>query len=187
MKATLWLVPTPLDFGCEVQTPLDQVLPTGTLAVAARLPHWICENAKTTRAYPLIEDTHYTQTQLGARYTLPLGQHMLTFGLGRQTDQLRIANNTSREGDRRNQYGLAQGDFTLLPDLHMLAGVRYDSFNEFGHAATPRLVVATGGLTAAGEQVVRLHPVRGVVGLGPVEGHAELGAAGAAALAVESH
>lgn len=96
-------------------------------------------DAKTTRAYPLIEDTHYTQTQLGARYTLPLGQHMLTIGLGRQTDQLRVANNTSREGDRRNQYGLAQGDFTLLPDLHMLAGVRYDSFNEFGHATTPRL------------------------------------------------
>lgn len=47
----LYLVPAPLDFGCDVQTPLDQVLPTGTLAVAARLPHWICENAKSARAY----------------------------------------------------------------------------------------------------------------------------------------
>ena len=47
----LYLVPAPLDFGCEVQTPLDQVLPAGTLAVAARLPHWICENAKSARAY----------------------------------------------------------------------------------------------------------------------------------------
>ena len=47
----LYLVPAPLDFGCEVQTPLDQVLPSGTLAVAARLPHWICENAKSARAY----------------------------------------------------------------------------------------------------------------------------------------
>lgn len=47
----LYLVPAPLDFGCEVQTPLDQVLPAGTLTVAARLPHWICENAKSARAY----------------------------------------------------------------------------------------------------------------------------------------
>ncbi len=50
-RGKLYLVPTPLDFGCEVQTPLDQVLPMGTLAVAARLPHWICENAKSARAY----------------------------------------------------------------------------------------------------------------------------------------
>ena len=47
----LYLVPAPLDFGCDVQTPLDQVLPSGTLTVAARLPHWICENAKSARAY----------------------------------------------------------------------------------------------------------------------------------------
>jgi 16S rRNA (cytidine1402-2'-O)-methyltransferase len=47
----LYLVPAPLDFGCEVQAPLDEVLPAGTLAVAARLPHWICENAKSARAY----------------------------------------------------------------------------------------------------------------------------------------
>ncbi len=50
-RGKLYLVPAPLDFGCEVQTPLDQVLPAGTLTVAARLPHWICENAKSARAY----------------------------------------------------------------------------------------------------------------------------------------
>ena len=47
----LYLVPAPLDFGCEVQTPLQDVMPMGTLQVAARLAHWVCENAKTTRAY----------------------------------------------------------------------------------------------------------------------------------------
>ncbi|MCZ8251063.1 MAG: SAM-dependent methyltransferase [Hylemonella sp.] len=47
----LYLVPAPLDFGCERQTPLDQVLPSGTLVVAARLSHWICENARSARAY----------------------------------------------------------------------------------------------------------------------------------------
>lgn len=48
---TLYLVPAPLDFGCDTQTPLTQVLPEGTLRTAARLTHWICENAKSTRAY----------------------------------------------------------------------------------------------------------------------------------------
>jgi 16S rRNA (cytidine1402-2'-O)-methyltransferase len=47
----LYLVPAPLDFGCDTQAPLQDVIPAGTLQVAARLNHWICENAKTTRAY----------------------------------------------------------------------------------------------------------------------------------------
>jgi 16S rRNA (cytidine1402-2'-O)-methyltransferase len=47
----LYLVPAPLDFGCATQAPLEDVIPAGTLAVAARLDHWICENAKTARAY----------------------------------------------------------------------------------------------------------------------------------------
>ena len=50
-KGTLYLVPAPLDFGCDTLTPLQEALPQGTLAVAARLGHWICENAKSTRAY----------------------------------------------------------------------------------------------------------------------------------------
>jgi len=49
-RGRLYLVPAPLDFGCAGQTPLEQVLPAGTIAVAARLTHWICENAKSARA-----------------------------------------------------------------------------------------------------------------------------------------
>lgn len=51
VRGVLFLVPAPLDFGCASQTPLDEVLPAGTLRVAARLEHWVCENAKTARAY----------------------------------------------------------------------------------------------------------------------------------------
>ncbi len=47
----LYLVPAPLDFGCDSQVPLLQVMPDGTLAIAATLQHWVCENAKSTRAY----------------------------------------------------------------------------------------------------------------------------------------
>lgn len=50
-KGKLYLVPAPLDFGCAVQAPLADVMPLETLRIAARLPCWICENAKSTRAY----------------------------------------------------------------------------------------------------------------------------------------
>lgn len=48
---TLFLVPAPLDFGCTPEVPLTQVMPQATLNTAARLTHWVGENAKTTRAY----------------------------------------------------------------------------------------------------------------------------------------
>ncbi|WP_404300106.1 SAM-dependent methyltransferase [Alicycliphilus denitrificans] len=48
---TLYLVPAPLDFGCDGETALAEVLPEGTLRRAAQLTHWICENAKSCRAY----------------------------------------------------------------------------------------------------------------------------------------
>jgi 16S rRNA (cytidine1402-2'-O)-methyltransferase len=47
----LYLVPAPLDFGCEQQTSLQDVLPMGTITTAATLTHWVCENAKSARAY----------------------------------------------------------------------------------------------------------------------------------------
>jgi 16S rRNA (cytidine1402-2'-O)-methyltransferase len=47
----LYLVPTPLDFACDTQAPLTDVLPAGTIAVAARVTHWVCENAKSARAF----------------------------------------------------------------------------------------------------------------------------------------
>ncbi len=48
---TLYLVPTPLDFGCDVQAPITDVLPQETLQVASRVDQWITENAKSTRAF----------------------------------------------------------------------------------------------------------------------------------------
>ncbi|QDL55434.1 SAM-dependent methyltransferase [Rhodoferax aquaticus] len=47
----LYLVPAPLDFSCATQAPLENAIPKGTLQVAASLQHWVCENAKSTRAY----------------------------------------------------------------------------------------------------------------------------------------
>ncbi len=50
-QGRLYLVPAPLDFGCDSQSDLQNSMPLGTLHVAARLHYWVCENAKSTRAY----------------------------------------------------------------------------------------------------------------------------------------
>lgn len=50
-KGRLYLVPTPLDFGCAEQAPIQDSLPQATLSAAAVLQHWITENAKSTRAF----------------------------------------------------------------------------------------------------------------------------------------
>ena len=51
---TLYLVPNALDFGIEgadEAVPLDELLPMGVLRIAARLEHWVAENARSTRAF----------------------------------------------------------------------------------------------------------------------------------------
>lgn len=50
-KGSLYLVPAPLDFGCDETPDLQATLPLGTLQAAAGLRHWVCENAKSARAY----------------------------------------------------------------------------------------------------------------------------------------
>ena len=83
----LFLVPAPLDFGCQQEAPLSNVMPAGTLQSAANITHWICENAKTTRAYlkridsltPLRETIQaQTITEL-PRHVHKKGDHLGTF------------------------------------------------------------------------------------------------------------
>jgi 16S rRNA (cytidine1402-2'-O)-methyltransferase len=67
VKGKLYLVPAPLDFGCDSQAPLPDVMPVGTLQVASRLCCWICENAKSTRAYlKRINELHPLSTPVQA-------------------------------------------------------------------------------------------------------------------------
>ncbi len=46
----LVLVPNTLDLGTDTEVDLAQVLPQAVISRAASLGHWVCENAKTTRA-----------------------------------------------------------------------------------------------------------------------------------------
>jgi 16S rRNA (cytidine1402-2'-O)-methyltransferase len=51
-RGTLYLVPSTLDLGIPAApTPLDDVLPALTIRTAARLTHWVVENAKSARAF----------------------------------------------------------------------------------------------------------------------------------------
>ncbi|MEO8151895.1 MAG: SAM-dependent methyltransferase [Rhizobacter sp.] len=47
----LILVPNTLDFGVDSDASLQEVLPLTVIQTAARLTHWVAENAKTTRAF----------------------------------------------------------------------------------------------------------------------------------------
>ncbi|NJS37349.1 MAG: ribosomal RNA small subunit methyltransferase I, partial [Brachymonas sp.] len=71
MTVKLLLIPTPLDFGCDTQAPITEVLPLATLEAAAQTTHWICENAKSCRAF--IKRVGEVQT-----LALPLQQHSIT-------------------------------------------------------------------------------------------------------------
>ena len=51
-RGKLYLVPNTLDFGATDSAPaLQDVLPLGVIQIAAKLGHWVAENAKTTRAF----------------------------------------------------------------------------------------------------------------------------------------
>lgn len=67
----LVLVPNTLDLGTETEVDLAQVLPLAVISRAAALGHWVCENAKTTRA--LLKRVH----QL-VPLALPLQQIQIT-------------------------------------------------------------------------------------------------------------
>ena len=55
MSGVLYLVPNALDFGVDSTgagaVDLQEVLPLGVIRIAALLPCWVAENAKTTRAF----------------------------------------------------------------------------------------------------------------------------------------
>jgi 16S rRNA (cytidine1402-2'-O)-methyltransferase len=76
-KGCLYLVPTPLDFGCSEQAPVSDVLPVSTLSMAANLQHWVCENAKSTRAFlKRVNESHPLIAPLAEQHITELPRHV---------------------------------------------------------------------------------------------------------------
>lgn len=102
---TLYLVPTPLDFGCDgVDAGLGIVLPDHTVQVAASLTHWITENAKSTRAF---------LKRVGAVHALaaPLQEQQIT----------ELPRQVHKKGDHDSQHGFDARPLlaAALQGLHM--------------------------------------------------------------------
>ncbi|KAF1019513.1 MAG: hypothetical protein GAK30_03099 [Paracidovorax wautersii] len=79
-RGRLYLVPAPLDFGClpspATDAPVD-VLPDTTMATAAGLQYWLCENAKTLRAsLKRIHERHPLATPLQSLHITELPRAM---------------------------------------------------------------------------------------------------------------
>ncbi len=74
-RGTLYLVPTPLDFGIKQDAPASagEWLPAETWMTASRITHWITENAKSTRAFlKRIDAVHPLAAPLQAQHVVEL-------------------------------------------------------------------------------------------------------------------
>mgnify|MGYP000263992148 CR=1 FL=1 len=70
-------MPTPLDFGCSEQVPISQVLPEASLASAANIRHWVCENAKSARAFlKRVSESHPLVAPLSEQSITELPRHV---------------------------------------------------------------------------------------------------------------
>ena len=80
LKGRLLLVPTPLDFGCAEQAPIQDSLPEATLRAAAALQHWITENAKSTRAFlKRVGEVHALSTPIQTQQITELPRDCLLY------------------------------------------------------------------------------------------------------------
>lgn len=92
----------------------------------------------TTRSFPNIETTDFKQTELRARYELPVGLHRLIVGGGWARDDIDVSI-TSGAHPRETWHALVQDELQLTPAVTLLAGVRRDATSDFGSVTTPRL------------------------------------------------
>lgn len=94
----------------------------------------------TNRSFPetLKENTLYKQYQSDAQYSLPLfDSHKLTLGGGYKRDELDVTIN-SQSAARDNSFALLQDEWQINEAWTLVAGGRYDRFDDFDNALTPK-------------------------------------------------
>ncbi len=93
----------------------------------------------TNRSHPEIETTHFRQYQSDAVYQFfPHDDHSVSLGAGMLRDELDVSIN-SRKATRNNRFVLIQDQWQIDPSWQLVAGVRFDRFDDFGSATNPRV------------------------------------------------
>ena len=139
-QGTLYLVPTPLDFGCDTSAPIAEVLPQATLRVASGLTHWITENAKSTRAF--LKRVHEV-----APLTVPLQEMQIT----------ELPREVHKKGDH-------QGEFDAKPLLAM--ALKGNDMGLVSEAGMPAVADPGSSVVSAAHQLgIRVVPLVGPVSL----------------------
>ena len=92
----------------------------------------------TTRSFPTIETTDFTQRQLDVRYT-GLGEQLTwVVGAGLRQDRLQTTI-LARPFALDNQHVLAQGEWRFNPEWSVLVGLRHDQADGFASSTNPRM------------------------------------------------
>jgi outer membrane receptor for ferrienterochelin and colicin len=95
----------------------------------------------TNRSFPetLRENTLYKQYQSDALYSLPvLDTHKVTLGGGYNRDELDVTIN-AQSAARDNAFALLQDEWQINDQWTLVAGARYDHFDDFDSALTPKV------------------------------------------------
>ncbi len=93
----------------------------------------------TNRSHPIVETTNFRQYQGDAVYQFfPHDDHSVSLGAGMLRDELDVSIN-SRKAKRNNRFVLVQDQWQIDPRWQLVAGVRFDRFDDFGSATNPRV------------------------------------------------
>ncbi|MCS6997284.1 MAG: TonB-dependent receptor [Casimicrobiaceae bacterium] len=110
----------------------------GELTIEASHGH---SDGATTRAFPTIEETDYTQSEIRARYAVGLGAHQLILGAGQARDDLAVTILANPRA-RTTRHAFVQDEWRIGYGLRALVGLRHDDTSDFGSVTTPRLSLA---------------------------------------------
>lgn len=108
----------------------------GELVVRGSYGH---SKGSTNRSHPIVETTDYRQYQSDAVYQFfPDDDHSVSLGAGMLRDELDVSIN-SRKATRNNRFVLLQDQWQIDPHWQLVAGVRFDRFDDFGNTTNPRV------------------------------------------------
>jgi outer membrane receptor for ferrienterochelin and colicins len=91
------------------------------------------------RSYPTVERTEFRQYQGDGVYHFSLhDSHLVSIGAGALRDEIDVSIHR-RKASRSNYFVLAQDQWQINSQWQLVAGARFDRFNDFGNTVNPRI------------------------------------------------